>query len=446
MTVPRFLALVACLCVLPLHAEPLPQPLTLEQALRLGRESHPDIRAQLAELDLSRARRDETAARVALDARIVADARWVDPSTSGGADFTGDARFTSRNDSRLHLILSRRLYDFGQSAAETAAAAALSEAEETRLGQVRDLHRLQIMRDFFDVLLADLAFAEADEAMAIEFVRLERIQDRNELGQASDVQLADQQYRYQIKRLARYRAQARQRTSRARLAETLNRPGDLPADLVEPTLRDVTVEPPDVEEWIQQAMDGNPGLVALRAEAEAARAQMRAARYAGRPVLSGELRASEYAREFTTRDKYRVGLLLDVPLYTGGRVAARRAEARARLQKVEARMAGLQSELRQALVEAWERIGVLRAQRDQAISELEFRDLALDRARTLYDMEATADLGDSMANFSAARLRRAEAEYQLALTWAEVAVLTGNPAWDPMAPGVAAASPSPPPP
>lgn len=429
----RVLAIGACLAGVAAHAEPLPQPLSLDYALSLAETMHPDVLAQQAELALARAKREQAESRLGFDARAVADGRWVEPSTRAGGDVAGDSRFTSHNDSRFHLILSRRLYDFGQSRAEIAAAGALQDVEARRLDALKRRRRLQIMRDYFEVLLADLAFAQADEAMAIEFVRLERIQDRNRLGQRSDVRLADQERRYQQRRLERYRAQARQRTRRARLAETLNRPGELPAELLEPALAGLDRQAPDPELWIDQAMASNPDLLALRAEAEAAREQLRAARYANRPVVSGELRASRYAREFSSRDKYRAGLQLDIPLYTGGRVDAQRAGARARLQGIEARLARARSEIRQALVEAWERIGVLGAQRDQAASELDFRDLDLDRARTLYDMEASADLGDTMAQFSAARLRRAEAEYQLALTWAEVALLTGHPAWDPLA-------------
>lgn len=190
---------------------------------------------------------------------------------------------------------------------------------------------------------------------------------------------------------------------------------------------------PELKQWLEQALARNPTLQALRAEAEAAREQMRAARYANRPVLRGELQASDYEREFATRDKYRAGVSLEVPLYSGGRVDARRSEALATVQQVDARLAQAQSEIRQSLVEAWERIGVLRVQRERALIEMDFRDLNLDQARTLYELEARADLGNNMAEFSAARLRRARAEYQLALTWAEVALLTGHPEWDPFA-------------
>lgn len=166
---------------------------------------------------------------------------------------------------------------------------------------------------------------------------------------------------------------------------------------------------PELKQWLEQALARNPTLQALRAEAEAAREQMRAARYANRPVLRGELQASDYEREFATRDKYRAGVSLEVPLYSGGRVDARRSEALATVQQVDARLAQAQSEIRQSLVEAWERIGVLRVQRERALIEMDFRDLNLDQARTLYELEARADLGNNMAEFSAARPGRVPA-------------------------------------
>jgi outer membrane protein TolC len=415
--------------------EPLPEPLTLEQALALGSASHPVLEAQYAQLGLAEAQRDEVSSQLGLEARFIADGRWVEPSTNDNATDADDSRFTSHNDSRLHLVVTKRLYDFGQSDARIAAANARAEVEALRLETLRGRHRLEVARSFLEVVLADLASAEAEEAMAIEYVRLDRLRQRNELKQVSDVEVARQDYRYQSRRVERYEAQARQRTRRARLAEVLDRPGELPDNVIPPELQDLDREVPDLSQWIDQALVANPTLKALRADAEAAREQMRAARYGNRPVLTGELQASDYEREFATRDRYRAALALEVPLYTGGRLDARRAAAIASAQRVDAELAQAQSEVRQALVEARERIGVLQVQREQAAAEMDYRDLNLDQARTLYDLEARADLGNNMADFSGSRLRLAQASYQLALTWAEVALLTGHAEWDVLAAG-----------
>lgn len=428
----RLCAGVGILCCCAAVAEPLPQPLTLDYALSLASAPHPDVETQLAELDLALARQQQTAAENAIDARVIADGRWVEPSTGDSFDETDDTSSSSHNDSRLQLIISKRLYDFGQSDAHLAAAGALRDVQQRRLEALQGKRRLQIMRSYFDVLLADLAFAEADEAMAIEYVRFDRLRERNALKQVSDVEVAQQEFSYQRMRLERYKADARRRTSRAELAEVLGRPGELPGDLLEPEFAELS-ETPEPETWMAQALQANPLLLALRAEAEAAREHLRAARYANRPVLSGELSASDYEREFASRDRYRAAVKLDVPLYTGGRVDAQRAAALARLREADAGIERAQSDIRLSLREAAEQIAVLQVQREQAAIELAYRDLHLDEARTLYEMEATADLGNSMADFSGARLHQTQAKYQLALTWAEIALLTGHPEWDPFA-------------
>ena len=86
-------------CTVPM-AEPLPQPLTLEYALSLAAETHPDVDAQLAELDLARARQARTVADTGIDARIIADGRWVDPSTRQGVE-DGDVHLAQRFTSAL---------------------------------------------------------------------------------------------------------------------------------------------------------------------------------------------------------------------------------------------------------------------------------------------------------------------------------------------------------
>lgn len=405
-------------------AEPLPQPLTLQQALAFADTDHPQTLLQRAQQSRREAELRSVLSEQHVEARFIADGRLVEPSTNDPE--------ISRNDSRLHLTLSKRLYDFGQSRAQTSVAQARLASEQQRLAYVLQQRRLDIMRNFLDVLLADRAFAVADESMAIEFVRLDRLQQRNKLLQRSDVALAEQQARYQKQRTLRYRAESQQRITRARLAESLNRPDDLPSDLVQPDISVIDRDVPALELLAQQALANNPLLLTLRQEAEAAQLQMQAARKSGRPVLSGELRASDYAREFTTRDKLRAGLLLDVPLYTGGRVKSRQAAAIAELHTVQARILETESDIRQSLRDAVEQLGVLRAEHDQALAEQAFRELALDRARTNYELEFSSDLGNTMADATAAGLVRMRTEFQALLHWVEIALLTGNPEWDPV--------------
>ena len=60
----------------------------------------------------------------------------------------------------------------------------------------------------------------------------------------------------------------------------------------------------------------------------------------------------------------------------------------------------------------------------------DFRELALDRSRALYEMEATTNLGDAMVAVSEVRFKQAETDFQLALAWMELNLLLGQPVYD----------------
>ena len=400
-------------------AEPLPEPLTLEHAMALADAAHPDLQAAAADTDVARAQRDRAAAAYGFDLGINAEARWVDPAER--------AFEQTHNDSYAGLYLNKRLYDFGRTRAAVSAADARLVGRQLAYADTRLRHRLYVLERYLDVLLADLEFRVQDEAMAIAYVRLDRARDQHELGQLSDVGLLEFETRYQETRSGRIRTQARQRTSRVQLSEALSRPGQLSGTLAEPNLDLADGDLPELAELTSEILKNNPHLQAWRADTEAARERLQAARAVDRPVISGRAQVTEFARETGSTDPVTVGLLLEVPLYTGGRGAAERAQARAELQRSQAQTARAELELRQQLRNLWEEIQVLRASRDEAETRTDYRELYLDRSRALYEMEVSTDLGDAMVVSSDARLRQAELDYRLLLDWAQLNVLRGRP-------------------
>ena len=399
--------------------EPLPEPLTLDHALAPADAGHPYLLAAAADADVARAARDRAAAAYGFNAGISAEARWVEPAER--------ALDQTHNDSYASLYLSKRLYDFGHTRAAVSAAEAQLAGRELQFADARLRHRLYILERYLDVLLADLQFRVQDEAMAIAYVRLDRARDQHELGQLSDVALLDLETRYQETRSGRIRTQARQRTSRVQLAEALSRPGELSGTLAEPDLSVADGELPELADLMAEVLQTNPQLQALRADTEAARERLHAARALDRPVISGRAQATEYERQTSSADPLAVGVLLEVPLYTGGRSAAERARARAELQRSQAQAARIELELRQELRSLWEEIQVLRASREETRTRTDYRELYLDRSRALYEMEVSTDLGDAMVVSTEARLRQAELDYRLLLDWARLNALRGRP-------------------
>lgn len=396
----------------------LPQPLTLEYALSLADEPHPDLEETRARLDLAAAERRAAAADDDVTAVLSGTLAWAE-----------EDNFGEDEDHEVGLAVRKRLYDFGYTAARTEAAEAGLRGMESSLLDRRQQRRIAILDAFFDVIIADLSYARDNEAMALQYVRYDRLQDRHELKQASDLELFRSEATYQEFRADVMRSGAAQRSTRVMLAEVLNRPGDPPSDLRRPDDLPGNHRPlPEVAELHALARENNLRLAALRAELEAAEKRIVAARAADGPVLRGELDAGAQTRHLGGRDNdWRAGIVLDIPLYQGGRSGARIARAEAEYDRIKARLAREELAVRRAVVDLWLELDVLRRQREVDAARRDFTELNLDRSRTLYQMEAISDLGDSMVMTSEARLAIARTEFDIALAWARLDALTGVP-------------------
>lgn len=402
----------------PPKPDPLPEPLTLEYALSLAGEPHPDLERAAAGIDLARAGRLEARALTGLRSSVEAEARWVEPSGAAGDQ--------SHADHRVSLFVRKRLYDFGRSESLTSAAESDVKGKELLYMDAANQRRIDILARYLEVLLADLEFIRDNEAMAVEFVALDRLRDRNELGQISDIEVREKQASYEAVRRARFASQARQRATRARLALALNRPTLLSSTLAAPALRDLERALPEVERLHAAALQENPVLRALRAQQAAVQQRVNAARAGGGPTLTGEFEASAYERQFGSRDDLRAGVTLEIPLSKGGAVEAEVGRRLAELRQFDAELAARKMAVRQAVLEVWLELDTLRIQRDEARAMLDYRDLYLDRSRALYEMEVKTDLGDSMVQLSSARLKQAETDFAIILAWARLDALLGK--------------------
>jgi len=398
--------------------EPLPDPLTLDQALALADEADPRLQQVQAEVDLARAGVMEAEAQYGINIWLEGRARWIEP-----ADNTAD---DSREDHKISLFARKSLYDFGRSSAQQAAAESeLAGREQFYLDSAQQ-RRLEIMQRYFDVLRADLEFARDDEAMAIAYVTLDRLRNRHELHQASDLDILAMESEYQQSRRNRFASEGRMRVVRAQLAIALNRPGMLPANLAQPELSQLQRMLPDYELLLAKALADNTRVQALRKMMVAAGQRLDAA-YAGRrPRLSGELEVAEYSRSMGSNDKLRASIYLDVPLYDGGATSSAVARQQAELNRVQAQLAEAERVLRQAVLEQWTELNNLRLERDRAVAQRNFRDLYLDRSRALYEMEFNADLGDAMVRLTEAQLDEANIRFATALAWERMDALTGG--------------------
>ena len=398
----------------------LPEPLTLEYALSLAEENHPRVR-QSASL-LQEARASERIAAAENDTRVQIEARlrYSDP-------LINFENSNIREDHRLGLLLDKTLYDFGREAARTQAAKSRVQSREALYRESRQQQRLEIMRRYFDVVLADFEFVRYNEEMAVVFVELEKLRERHALGQLSEIDLLEQEAEYRRVRSLQVAAQNRQRLARARLAYAMNRPGELPATVARPTSLPQVERPlPDLEALQEQALRQNNRLQALREAIAAARERLAGAQAQDNPVLIGGAQANAYSRARAGYDRWRVELRLEVPLAEGERVDAAVARERARLYRLQAELQDRAEQIRQEILELWLQLENLQTKRRQMQAESEYRELYLDRSRALYDMEVTTDLGDAMVRITEAERDALLTDFNIALVWEQLRVLAGG--------------------
>lgn len=399
-------------------AEPgLPTPLTLEQALALADQAHPDLAMAGARIDAARADLQQAESLSGLRAHVELTPQRVQPST--------DSAHTRVDDSRARFLVQKRLYDFGRSRSLEDSARHQIDAREHAYLDERQRRRIEIMTRFYEVLLADLRYTVDNEALAHDFVQFDRGRERHRIGRLSDVDLLELEQRFQEARIQRTNSQARQSSTRLQLAHSLNRPNDLPGELLRPAPPGAR-EIPDYKLLFEQARQHNPALAVLRKETEAARAVVNAERARRRPVLSAEFEAAAYERELQARDDLRATLSLRIPLYQGGEDGAAIGQALARLHEQEARLAKAEFELRQSVLDLVQELEGLKVAGEAAKVRSSYRDLSLDRSRALYEMEVRTDLGDAMTRSTEAQWLAAQAEFRQAVAWARIDALTGR--------------------
>lgn len=397
---------------------PLPEPLTLESALNLIDQHHPDLRYIQANVKNARSDLALTESENNLSINLRAEARLIDPSAI--------AMNQSTEEQRLVLQLNKTLYDFGRNSARIDAAEQLLSSENLQYINARQQQHLVVMKRYFDVVLADLQFYRYNEEMAVTFIIFDRLRERQKLGQTTELDVAEKEVEYLRVRRLRTQSQNQQRITRALLAQALNRPTDLPATVSNPQLDIEKRVLPELDNLQQKIKQNNPVLAALREKLSATKKDIQYAYATDNPVLSGGIEAYEYATVSNTANKWQANVTLNVPLWSGTQVDAAVAKAKAGVYRIEAQLAQQELITQQQALELWLSIETLKIQHDEVVSVMNFAELSLDKNRALYELEVKSDLGFSMVRFSEAERNVAKVKFELALVWAQLDALAGN--------------------
>jgi outer membrane protein TolC len=400
-----------------LSSAAMAEPLTLAEALATVAAPHPDRR--MAESDLAMARADRELASSHQDFQLYLEGSLGSGRPSDQSEW--------RADNIGRIVARKPLLDFGRTREAVAAADQEISARQAALFNVENLRRLDIMARYFDVLLADMQYAADNEFYAVIYVDWDKSKSRFELGQLNKPEMLKLEASLQDVRERRNASMQRMRLTRQKLADAMDRPGQLPEELAEPVLKDNNRPVPDYSVLLPWVEAKNPRVQALQARIAAADARIAALRAERNPTLDAQVSGGAYSRKTITRDEVSAGLVFNIPLYQGGRVDARVAREWAQKERTAAELDKLKLDLSETLLSTLQDIEWLRgSSRIAADKQMEYRDWALERARAEYELEMKTNLGTSMAEIQMAQLRRKKVEYRLALALARLEALSGG--------------------
>ncbi len=418
----RLITIACCLQFSSVAAEqvqPLPEPLSLQQAMQLAQDmQHHQLLQAQAELGFAEQRQQAAESATGFRAQLELEAAYVEPSPV--------APDQTHNDSYATLRLIKPLYDFSGSFEKADAASIEQEALQQNIETIIYQRKIDIARQFFEVILSDLKYAWDNEAMAIAYVRFDADKDRHALSQLSELEYLQAENRYLDSMHQRSLSETRQRHTRTVLAEVLNRPGQLPSSLVRPSLEQLKQAPPEFSELLEQVLQANPHIRLAEQQLKAAEQRLEASSRQLYPRLDAEVSVSEYSRELGSSDEWRAELRMVVPLYENSYMKSEVSKARAEWLQQSATLQRIKSDVRARALQLWQTIELLSKRQKQLETTMYLREIELDKNRALYEMEVKTDLGNAMVAISEVRYRQAKNEFELALAWMQLKLLMGE--------------------
>jgi outer membrane protein TolC len=354
-----------------------------------------------------------------------------DSAGGGGIDFS-ELPFGRKNTYQFNLSLSQNLFAGGRIRAQNRVANASRTTAEIALAEAKAQVTLNVAQAYYDASLADRLAGIAEETLAQAERTLEQARLARQVGNQSEFELL----RAQVARDNQVPVVIQQRSARdlalLRLKQLLDLPADEPITLTTTLLADTLLPvagyaPADID--VRQADSLSRSAVRQAAAGvqirEASLDISQAQRWPSLALTSNYTRVNypvDLLPQFNDlRTNWTLGLNMQVPLFTGGRIKgdeviaeANVTEARATLQRTK-ELAALDT--RSALQDlaaaeaAWQASSgtVTQAERAHAIAELRYREgistqLELNDARLLLQ-QAQANRARAARDLQVARVR-----------------------------------------
>ena len=422
------LCLIAAALALPLRAEDA--PLTLARAIDVVLARHPSLDAAQAAVDAARGRLQQNGAD--RQPQISASAAYSHLSLRPYVDFGALTFYPTIKDSYVTAVSVRQvLTDFGRTDALVDLARAGQISAKDALEGVRSQLGYQTIQAFYGVLLLRDSVGVADEEIrALE--EAGRISSQKfSGGSATKFDVLTTQVRLATARNHRTDTLASLQKQEAMLRELLGYEPAAPLPLAGGF--DTSGSAPDLSSTIAEGLQNRPEIKLARDTAETSRRQLGIADHADRPTLAaqvaGGVEDAQLPAMYDNKGYMTGGVSLSVPLFTGGRTAGERVEARADVRASEARVRQLSATITTDVQDAlsdWTAAQSRLANADALVDQAQ-EALGLARTRYANGVVTNFELLDAQSAARAAELARLQARFDFVLARQAIARAAGRP-------------------
>ena len=387
-------------------------PLTLKQAWRIALNNHPLI--QSSELMTRAAGQDVEIARSDYYPQIWGNA--VGAVASAGTriaapDGINNPSVIGRGS--MGISLTQLITDFGRTHYQVQAAKAREDAEAAKTEDTRETVLLDVTRSYYDTLRAQALLRVAEATLTARNDFLEQIKVMHDVGRRSDLDLSIARQEAAEAELLRTQAQSGVDDAFAVLSQSLGYGSKRQFALQAATMAPL---PSGFDGLARHALDQNPRLRELRAEITAARRTYEAERAINYPTVS----AVGYAGLTPIRDPARIngnysaaGVVLNVPVFTGGRLSAAGQKAKLDESALERDLQAEENDISRDMRVAWNGTNTAYKSIDTTKEMLDSANKALDLTTAGFQLgrNSIVDLSQAKLNQIRAKIANVNAMY-----------------------------------
>lgn len=280
-------------------------------------------------------------------------------------------------------------------------------AESSELGNRRAVDQVtaSVARSYLDVLRAQATLESAESGILLAEALLQLAKNNQEAGTATRLEVTRAEVQLRHEKQRRLSALTLKRNLGLRLLRTLGLPLDTDLELIS-EMTDFPAKPVTLDEAVSLAIQSRPDLAMQRKKETGARLSYESSKFERIPVLAGFANYGSIGIHPGSKiPTWTAGLQLQIPLFDGGAIDAKRAEKAAQLRQSEIRSSDLLEQVRLEVRLAHEAVELASQEIEVADEGLELAREEIAHSRRRYESGLTTNLEVTDAQNS---LKRAE--------------------------------------